>query len=117
VSKSRMGQLRDRVTIKSNAAADHDPEEDFSTTFISRWPCRIIPMAGNEEFQGRLMDPEVTHVVEGWYAAGVLPTMRLTVNAGIPLNATMAIKFVKHIDQTDGKPRLTQLHCTETVIV
>jgi hypothetical protein len=118
MSKSRMGQFRDRVRIDQNTSSDHDPEEDFSgTPFCQSWPCRIVSMAGAEEFQGRLMDAEVTHVVEGWYLSGVLPTMRAVVTAGIPLGATLHVKYVKQIDQADGKPRLMQLHCTEIVSV
>ncbi len=113
-----MGQFRDRVRIDKNTSADHDPEEDFSgAAFLSSWPCRILPMAGREEFQGRLMDPEVTHVVEGWHVPGVLPTMRAVVIAGMSLNAKLNIKYVLPIEQADGKPRLTQLHCVELVAV
>lgn len=115
---SRIGQFRDRVNIQRNRAAAHDPEEDFTgTAFLQDWPCRIISTGGDETFRGRQLEAHVDYVLEGWYTAGIKPTMRCVVTSGIPMGAALNIDVVKHIPQTDGKPAQTWLYCTELVSV
>jgi SPP1 family predicted phage head-tail adaptor len=111
----RSGELRDRVTIQTNAAADDNPDESFTTTHKTRWPCKIVPISGQESYRGKQIEAGIDYVVEGRYLAGVTPLMRVYVTGGFYKAKYFNIVRVHQIQYQRGSVAETTLFCSERI--
>lgn len=103
----------DRAELQQNIAPDGQPTPDYSgTPFKTNVPGRLINTSGDETFRGRQLEANVSHVYECRYFAGVTPTMRLKLTAGLFKNRIVNVEYVKVIRE-QGTPPKQWLYCTE----
>jgi hypothetical protein len=109
----RSGELRDRVTIQTDASADGEPTAAYTGTHRRNWPCNITATGGTETFRGKQLETGISYVVEGWYLAGIKADMRLSVTAGLFKGRTINIESVQNQSFSRGQPAKVLLFCKE----
>jgi len=112
----RSGILRDRCHVQQDTSNDDTPTADFSgTPFLANWPCKIVPISGDESYRGRQLESTVDYVVSGRFRDGVTPKMRVYVTAGTHKGKTFNIDNARESLDKQNAPIL-ELYCTELKI-
>ena len=104
----RAGQLRYRITIQQATEAQDSFNQPIATwsTFAQRY-AELLPQSGREFIAARQIVPELQHLVNLRWLAGVTPKMRVTLGA-----RTFDILAVLDLE---GRNRELQLACRELV--
>lgn len=73
------GKLRHRITIERPVAARNEYGEDVPT-WQTYWQCwaNVVPLDGTEKWNASQVQPQVKHVVEMRFKAGILPEFRVS---------------------------------------
>ena len=101
----------DRITIQQDNSTDDNPAEVFGT-FVADIPCRVVDVTGIEKYRGRQIESLVNYVIDCYEYPGITSEMRVSVDDGLHAGKLLNIESVADY-RTDGKPKMTSLHCTE----
>lgn len=104
---------RDTATIEQDSSAGGTAVPDYSgAALLSGWPCSIKTISGDSSYRGRMLEAQVSYVVEGQYYSGITPTMRLNVTGGIHTGKILNIGAIRPVEG-NGRARKIELYCEE----
>ena len=114
--RSKIGRMRDRVTIQSDTAAAGDFAPNYSGTLAEKVAAEVSCVKGGagESYQGAQLEARTDYVVTVRHIAGLDSSHRINVVGGLHDGALLEITAV--IPVTRGtKPARTICHCVEVL--
>ena len=115
--RSKIGRMRDRVTIQIDTAAAGDFAPNYSGTLAEKVAAEVScgkGISGDESYQGAQLEARTDYVVPVRHIAGLDASHRIKVVGGLHDGALLEITGV--IPVTRGtKPARTMCHCVEVL--
>ena len=106
----RAGQLRHRVTIKSNTANANDPDPDYTNLHVGI-PAGITETSGGETYRGRQLEAHVKAVIETRYLDDVDEDCQVVGTSYPYVGKTWGVTAAK-IVRRSSNPVALELECT-----